>query len=54
MFVGEGFVQECLDRGVQRCYVINVYAKCNLDAKRRLWDSLVKARRSLGEGCGVF
>lgn len=37
-FAGEGFVRVCLDRGVQRrrCYVINVYAKCNLDAKRRL------------------
>jgi hypothetical protein len=37
-FVGEGFVRECLDWGVQRrrCYVINVYVKCNLEAKRRL------------------
>jgi hypothetical protein len=37
-FVGEGFVGVCLEWGVlkQICFVVNVYAKCDLNAKRRL------------------
>jgi exonuclease III len=30
--------------------VVNVYSKCDLPAKRRLWDRLVELRRSMGEG----
>lgn len=51
-FVGEGFVCVCLEWGVhrRRCIVVNVYSKCNLEDKKRLWDSLVEIRRSLGDG----
>lgn len=51
-FVGEGFVGVCLDWGVhrRRCFVINVYSKCSLEDKWRLWESLVEVRRSLGDG----
>lgn len=39
IFVGEGYVGVCLDWGVLRhkCYIVNVYSKCDLPAKRRLW-----------------
>jgi len=51
-FVGDGYVGVCLDWGVSkdRCFVINVYSKCGLLAKKRLWERLVELRRSLGEG----
>lgn len=51
-FRGEGYVGVCLDWGVlkQKCFVVNVYSKCDLPAKRRLWERLVDLRRSLGEG----
>jgi len=50
-FVGEGFVGVCLDWGVlkHRCVIISVYAKCDLAAKRRLWDKLLQVRRVVGE-----
>jgi exonuclease III len=52
IFVGEGYVGVCLDWAVlkHRCFVVNVYSKCDLSAKRRLWDRLVELRRSMGEG----
>lgn len=34
----------------RRCVIINVYAKCDLEAKKRLWDRLLISRRNLGEG----
>lgn len=42
----------CLDWGVlkHRCLVIIVYSKCDLPAKKRLWEKLIEFRRSLGEG----
>jgi len=38
IFVREGYVGVCLDWGVlkHRCYIVNVYSKCDLAAKRRL------------------
>jgi len=52
IFVGKGYVEVCLEWGVlkHRCYVVNVYSKCDLVAKKRIWDRLVELRRSLGEG----
>ena len=35
-----------------QCFVINVYSKCDLPAKRRLWDSLIALRMRMGEGGG--
>jgi len=34
----------------RRCVIINVYAKCDVEAKKRLWERLILARRNLGEG----
>jgi hypothetical protein len=33
-----------------KCMMINVYSKCDLAAKKRLWDRLVVARKNLGIG----
>lgn len=51
-FQGEGYVGVCLEWGVlkHRCVVINVYAKCNLAAKRRMWDSITNERKTRGGG----
>jgi hypothetical protein len=51
-FVGEGFVGTCLEWGPQKkvCFVFNIYSCCDLNGKRRLWESLVLLRRQLGRG----
>jgi len=51
-FLGEGFVGVSLEWGVlrQRCVIINVYAKCDTESKRRLWERLTLARHNIGEG----
>jgi hypothetical protein len=48
---GEGFVGVCLDLAVKqvRCCIINVYSKCNLNDKRRLWQEILMTRRGFGE-----
>lgn len=48
--VGEGFVGVCLELGVlkHKFVTIKVYSKCDLEAKKRLWDRLVELRRELG------
>jgi hypothetical protein len=50
-FTGDGFVGVCLDLVDQeaRCCVINVYSKCNLRDKRRLWQEVLMTRRGFGE-----
>jgi exonuclease III len=50
-FTGEGFVGVCLDLVDKqiRCCVINVYSKCNLRDKRRLWQEVLMTRRGFGE-----
>jgi hypothetical protein len=48
---GEGFVGVCLDlvdKEVRVC-VINVYSKCNLRDKRRLWQEVLMTTRGFGE-----
>ncbi|KAK2442416.1 hypothetical protein QL285_013611 [Trifolium repens] len=49
--MGEGFVGVCLDLVDKpvRCCVINVYAKCNITDKRRLWREVLMSRRGFGE-----
>ncbi|MCH82424.1 hypothetical protein A2U01_0003230 [Trifolium medium] len=51
-FIGEGFVGVCLEWGVAKkiCYVVNVYAKCDLNAKRRLWENISMSKLGFGEG----
>lgn len=54
--VEEGFVGVCLDFGVlhKRCFVVNVYSKCDLSAKRRLWENLLLLKGGLGDGAWCF
>ena len=33
-----------------RFYIVNVYSKCDLPTKKRLWERLVELRRTMGEG----
>jgi hypothetical protein len=42
-FIGDGFVGVCLDLLLEnrRCFMVNVYAKCNLRDKRKLWADLL-------------
>jgi exonuclease III len=51
-FMGEDFVGVCIDWGVvnKRCVVVNVYAKCDINAKRRLWENLLMSKRGFGDG----
>jgi exonuclease III len=47
-FQGQGFLGILLEWGPQKkkCVIINVYAPCNLVAKRQLWVELVVARNT--------
>ncbi|KAK2426239.1 hypothetical protein P8452_40952 [Trifolium repens] len=51
-FIGVGFVGVCLDivNESRRCFVVNVYAKCNFRAKQQLWSDLIMSKRGFGEG----
>jgi hypothetical protein len=51
-FIGEGFVGVCLEWGVHKkvCIVVNVYSKCDIDGKRRLWDTFLMSKRVFGGG----
>jgi exonuclease III len=51
-FMGEGFVDVCLEWGVKKdiCFVVNVYVKCDLNAKQRLWDNILMSRGGFGGG----
>jgi hypothetical protein len=51
-FIGDGFVGVCLEWGVTKkiCFIVNVYAKCDLNAKRRLWDDITMSRGGFGDG----
>jgi hypothetical protein len=52
-FSGCGFVGVCLEviQDHCRCYVVNVYAKCNLTDKRRLWGEILKFKQGFEGGC---
>jgi len=49
-FQREGYVGVCLEWGVEKkkCIVINVYSKCDLPEKRRLWECLAEEHSSRG------
>jgi hypothetical protein len=51
-FIGEGFVGVCLEWGVRKniFFMVNVYAKCDIIAKRGLWDNICMSKRGFGEG----
>jgi hypothetical protein len=51
-FSGEGFIGVCLDlpQQQQKCCIVNVYAKCNIQDKRKMWDKITMSRRGFG-GC---
>ncbi|KAK2407515.1 hypothetical protein QL285_043126 [Trifolium repens] len=46
------YIGVCLEWGAtsQRYFIVNVYSKCDLSGKRRLWESLVMSRNELGRG----
>ena len=47
-FQGDGYVGVTLDWGVEKtcCIIINVYSKCDLSAKRILWENLIGERQN--------
>jgi hypothetical protein len=51
-FIGEGFVGVCLEWGVLKkiCYVVNVYSKCDLASKKRLWNNICMSKLGYGRG----
>ncbi|MCH84952.1 LINE-1 reverse transcriptase like, partial [Trifolium medium] len=51
-FTGDGYVGVCLEWGVQkkRCFLVNVYSKCELSNKRRLWESILMSKGGFGGG----
>ncbi|WJX91755.1 hypothetical protein P8452_73482 [Trifolium repens] len=51
-FSGEGFVGVCLEWGAHKkvCFIVNVYSKCDIADKRRLWDMLLMSKRGFGGG----
>jgi hypothetical protein len=51
-FMGEGFVGVCLEWGLEKtiCLVVNVYLKCDINAKRRLWNNILTRTRGVGDG----
>lgn len=51
-FSGSGFLGVCLEWGYskQKCFVVNIYAPCNLAGKRKLWEDLKMSKRGFGGG----
>jgi hypothetical protein len=51
-FMGEVFVGVFLEWGVHKelCYVVNVYSKCDLASKRRLWSNINMSKCGFGSG----
>jgi exonuclease III len=51
-FMGEGFVGVCLEWGVKKsiCFIVNVYSKCELAAKKRLWRNISMCKGGFGSG----
>jgi hypothetical protein len=51
-FTGDSFVGVCLEwREIKRrCFIVNVYSKCNISGKRILWEHLVELKNNLGRG----
>ncbi|WJX33388.1 hypothetical protein P8452_21600 [Trifolium repens] len=51
-FSGDSFIGVCLDWGAQnkRCFLVNVYSKCDINGKRRLWETLVVSKSGFDRG----
>jgi hypothetical protein len=51
-FIGDCFVGVCLElaNDLSRCYIVNVYAKCDISAKRRCWGDILMSKRGFGDG----
>ncbi|MCH84550.1 reverse transcriptase, partial [Trifolium medium] len=47
-----GFVGVCVEWGASKtkCYVVNVYSKCDLASKRRLWNNIKMSKAGFGSG----
>jgi exonuclease III len=45
-FIRDGFVGVCLHLLAEdrKCFVVNVYAKCNLRDKRSLWNNIIMSK----------
>jgi hypothetical protein len=45
-FIGDGFVGVCLEWVVHKhvCFLVNIYSKCDLGGKQRLWGSLIMSK----------
>jgi hypothetical protein len=52
-FTGCGFIGVCLEvnQDQSRVFIVNVYAKCNLVDKRRLWREILSSKRAFGGVC---
>jgi exonuclease III len=51
-FMDVCFAGVCLDivDEQRRCFIVNVYAKCNINAKHTLWENLLMSKAGFGEG----
>jgi exonuclease III len=51
-FSGDGFVGVCLEWGVhkKRCFIVNIYSKCDISGKRLLWENLLLVKNEYGRG----
>jgi hypothetical protein len=49
-FSGESFLGVCLKVEFDQslCFVVNVYSKCDLNGKKRLWNDLVMSKGGFG------
>jgi hypothetical protein len=49
-FTGDGFAGACLNIVEEQriCYLVNVYAKCDLQARRELWECILMSKRGFG------
>lgn len=50
-FNGEGCLGVCLEWGPlkYKCIIVNIYSKCDLEAKKRLWNNLLAMKRVYGD-----
>jgi hypothetical protein len=53
LFTGCGFIGVCLEvnQDQSRVFIVNVYAKCNLVDRRRLWREILSSKRAFGGVC---
>jgi len=51
LLCGNGFVGVCVDWGVhnKRCFIMNIYSKCDLMSKKAMWESIGLVRHAWGQ-----